>query len=463
MVPRLFALVVLGLRAVLAQEITGFTIYDAASDTALAPLLNDGLIDLGVYGNTPLTIQVEVNDPNNNIRFMRMNLNDGKTVRDDGAQPYFLGGDREGDANGVSSLSSPGSFTLQATALDASFEALTEATIAFSVLNTTVVVPEAPTSAPVSQNDFEGYRSSAMGTIHGELRKWHKVTFGFQGILTSQRNIVENPFTDLRLDVSFAHPASGTTYVLPGFYACDGNAANTGATSGNVWVVHFRPDHVGTWEYTARYVLGPNIAVGDANAGTSASFIDEANGSFEIQESDKPIPDLRARGRLSAVGEHQLRFKDGDYFLKSEVDIGDSTKAWEALQGEYNEEDPTWMGGNGKGIIGVINYLSDRGINSISVDATTFIRDEHQDFLDRFDCRKTAEWDIVFAHAESQGLALQLKPSIAETSQLSGAEDSDVHARLYYREIIAVRKPTGITFDFLMLVHIFSDSGITLL
>lgn len=97
-----------------------------------------------------------------------------------------------------------------------------------------VIVSQVATSLT---NDVQGYESSSNGVVNGELKLWHKVTIGFSGMLTGELNKIDNPFTDLRLDVTFEHKASAKKYVVPGFYACDGDAANTGSGSGSVWLV----------------------------------------------------------------------------------------------------------------------------------------------------------------------------------------------------------------------------------
>ena len=79
----------------------------------------------------------------------------------------------------------------------------------------------------------------AVGAVSGELRKWHKITITFDGPNTSEM-ATPNPFTDYRLNVTFSN--GSTSYEVPGYFAADGNAANTGATSGSKWRVHFAPD-----------------------------------------------------------------------------------------------------------------------------------------------------------------------------------------------------------------------------
>ena len=91
--------------------------------------------------------------------------------------------------------------------------------------------------------------------IDGELKKWHTVTLTFEGPATSE-TATPNPFLDYRLNVSFTHPQTNSTYAVPGYYAADGNAANTSANSGNKWRVHFSPDQTGQWQWAASFRKG---------------------------------------------------------------------------------------------------------------------------------------------------------------------------------------------------------------
>ncbi|MFC1637099.1 DUF5060 domain-containing protein, partial [Planctomycetota bacterium] len=157
--------------------------------------------------------------------------------------------------------------------------------------------------------------------ISGELKKWHKVTLTFDGPNTSE-TANPNPFLDYRLNVTFTHQGDGKSYCVPGYFAADGNAANTSAESGNKWRVHFAPDAVGIWKYRVSFRKGRNVAVAeDENAGQSAGFMDEQTGTFNIKPTDKSGRDFRSKGRLQYVGKHHLRFAEtGEYFLKCGAD-----------------------------------------------------------------------------------------------------------------------------------------------
>ena len=66
--------------------------------------------------------------------------------------------------------------------------------------------------------------------IDGELKKWHRITLHLEGPETNEL-AENNPFLNFRLDVTFKN--KNNTYVIPGFYAADGNAAETSSATGN--------------------------------------------------------------------------------------------------------------------------------------------------------------------------------------------------------------------------------------
>ncbi len=302
-------------------------------------------------------------------------------------------------------------------------------------------------------------------TISGELRRWHKVTLDFTGPSTSE-SATPNPFTNYRLNVTFRHTASGKTYLVPGYYAADGNAADSGASSGNVWRVHFAPDETGTWTYDVSFRSGANVAM-DANstAGSSAGFVDGESGSLTISETDKTGRDLRGKGRLDYVGKHHLRFAgSGAYFMKAGCDAPENllayadfdgdfktdghkdelVKDWQPHVQDWNSGDPSWQNGKGKGLIGAINYLSDAGLNSFSFltmningdDQNVFPYTTYAERL-RMDVSKLDQWEIVFEHGDEKGMYLHFKTQETENELLLDGGDVGPQRKLYYRELIA--------------------------
>ena len=277
--------------------------------------------------------------------------------------------------------------------------------------------------AQLKDTDVPPYKFAPEGFLNGERRQWHKVTIGFEGPPTNETHPT-NPFTDYRLDVTFTHSATNKSYIVPGYYACDGNAANSGADSGPVWLAHFAPSAEGIWNWHANFVTGTNVSMN--GGGTSASYMDGATGSFMVDVTDKSGRDHRGKGLLEYVGEHYLRFaRTGEYFLKSGPDSPENFLAYEDFDNTENitgklktwaphvrdatAGDPTWAGGKGTGITGAINYLSNKGMNSFSFLALTIMGDDVSIFpyrsnatfdRDRMDCSKLAQWEVVFEHAD---------------------------------------------------------------
>jgi hypothetical protein len=302
-------------------------------------------------------------------------------------------------------------------------------------------------------------------SITGELKQWHKVTLSFDGPQTSE-TAEPNPFLDYRLNVTFTHRASGKSYVVPGYFAADGDAANTSADSGNKWRVHFAPSAVGSWEYRASFRKGPNVAVTEARrAGRGAGYMDGQTGSFKIKATDKRGRDMRAKGLLQYVGKHHLRFAGtGEFFLKAGADAPENFLAYKDFDGDFKSDgqkdnfikdwgphikdwkpgDPTWQGSKGKGMIGAINYLASKGMNVFSFLTMNIEGDDRNVFpytsyneRVRLDVSRLAQWEIVFEHGTQQGMYLHFKTMETENELLLDKGDLGPQRKLYYRELIA--------------------------
>ena len=314
--------------------------------------------------------------------------------------------------------------------------------------------------------------ASNSATINGELRQWHPITFTFDGPQTSE-NATPNPFTDYRMSVLFTHIASGTSYLVPGFYAADGNAANTSATSGNKWRAYFTPSLTGNWSYDASFRTGTNIAINDQE-GTSAGFFDGTSGSFTVEATNKSGRDFRWHGRLEYVTGHHLRFAgSGIYYLKNGADSPENFLGYVDFDGtsdqggigipgfpnggeflheyaphipDWNEGDPTWSADQrGKGIIGALNYLSSQGVNSIYFLTYNLDGGDGEDTWPwttpterlRFDVSKLDQWEIVFRHAQRLGIQLHVVTQETENDTALGTGSVSTRRALYYRELVA--------------------------
>jgi len=301
--------------------------------------------------------------------------------------------------------------------------------------------------------------------ITGELKKWHKITLTFDGPETSEMDKL-NPFMNYRFDVYFTHNESGKTLKVPGYFAADGNAGETSATSGNKWRVHLAPDEIGTWSYKVDFRVGNWQAVSERkNAGESAGFMDGAEGSFIVSASDKTGLDNRSKGRLQYDGTRYLKYAEtGKPMLKVGPDSPENflsyadfdgtfhndghkdnlVKTWEAHLKDWREGDPTWKNGKGKAIIGAVNYLASKGLNAFSFLTFNIVGDDQNvfpfvdyDTHDRFDCSKLDQWEVVLTHADIQGMFLHIKLAEQECQGLLDNGAIGAYTRLYYREILA--------------------------
>jgi hypothetical protein len=299
--------------------------------------------------------------------------------------------------------------------------------------------------------------------ITGELKKWHKITLTFDGPETSE-SANPNPFLYYNLTVTFKN--GNSSYKVPGYYAADGNAANTSADSGNKWRVHFSPDAEGSWTYHVSFRKGENVAVSsESQKSESAEYMDGTSGSFHIGPSDKTAPDLRAKGRLKYVSKNYLQFAEtGEYFLKVGADAPENLFAYEDFDGDFKTDghkdqfiknwephlkdwqlgDPTWQNGKGKGLIGAINYLSSKGMNVFSFltlniegdDQNVFPYTNYDERL-RIDVSKMDQWEIVLNHGNNMGMYLHFKTSEVENQLLLDGGEVGIERKLYYRELIS--------------------------
>ncbi len=270
-------------------------------------------------------------------------------------------------------------------------------------------------------------------TISGELKRWHKVTLTLAGPFAHERDNDPNPFTDYNFVVEFRHESGEPVYRVPGYFAADGQAAETSAEAGNCWRAHLAPDKPGVWNYRISFLKGKHAAIG--GKGTALAPYHGISGQFTVAETDKTGRDFRAKGRLAYVGKHHLQFLGSrEFFLKAGADAPETFLAYEDFDGtiamkkgvplhtwsahvrDWRPGDPTWKGGKGKGMIGALNYLASKGVNAFSFitynaggdgDNVWPFVERHDKF--HYDCSKLDQWGIVFDHATSLGLYLHFK------------------------------------------------------
>lgn len=318
-------------------------------------------------------------------------------------------------------------------------------------------------------------RLASPGTFEGSsgATVWHVTDLSFQHDTVLFEGGTPNPFFDFRLDVTFQHVDSGTVRVVPGFFDADGQAADSGFSSGDRWRVRFVPDLPGQWDWAASFRAGIGVAVDDdALAGAPASF-DGTSGSFVAAPADPAAPGLRSKGLLEYTGERLMRFAwTNEAFLKAGADSPENLLGYWEFDGttdnggDPNDLDaidglhryaphvadfdafgggPTWKGGLGQGLLGALNYLSSVGVNSVYF--LTYNIDggdggEVYPFASttsklRYDVSKLAQWERVFDHMTDRGLVLHVVLQEEENDQALDFGDLGDQRRLYYREMVA--------------------------
>ncbi|MTB53838.1 DUF5060 domain-containing protein [Lewinella sp. W8] len=294
--------------------------------------------------------------------------------------------------------------------------------------------------------------------------KWEKISLDFGGP-SSAEMAEDNPFLHYRLDVRFYH--DDRVFTVPGYYAADGNAGETSADTGSVWRVNFRPDEEGLWRWEADFRRGDRIAVSeDPGAGERLSLTGQEGTIFV----DPPAEG--ERGRLMRTHPRYLQWAESkDFFLKGGADSPENLLAFKDFDGTYRhsndfrdgeskteglhhftahekdwrEGDLTWQDGKGKGLVGGLNYLAQKGINSVYM-LTMNINGDGKDVWPytsheeryRFDCSKLDQWEAVFDYMDDElGMMLHLVMQETENETLLDGGDTGPERSIYFRELVA--------------------------
>ncbi len=455
--PFLLGLLFSPLLALSQQSVVSFTLINADTDQDIRQLVNNDTITFSQLPTRNLNVRANTNPfPVGSVSF---DLNASINFRTESGAPYSLAGDNAGN---YAPWTPPlGNNTLKCTpytGANRTGAAGTPLTIVFFVRDS------------VNSGSVGGGGGAAGGsgqvTVTGQFKRWHQLDLNLSGPLAKEDSAV-NPFSDYRFDVIFKK--GSRTLRVPGFFAADGNAANTSATKGNVWRCIFRPDEVGTWTYRISFRTGTDVtATNDTTVGVALAPYNGITGSITVTETDKMEPDFRAKGFLRPVAsQHYHRFQDGEYFIKAgpnspenflgyyEFDNTVNTNSGNYITApsglhHYNNHlqdwqtgDPTWQNGEGKRIIGAVNYIASKGLNTIyfivmknggtgDVHPWTGFTD-----YDRYDVSKLGQWDIVFNHMNKKGILIHFLFSERQNSKLLNNGDLGRERKIYYREMVA--------------------------
>ncbi|MEO0530852.1 MAG: DUF5060 domain-containing protein [Planctomycetota bacterium] len=274
----------------------------------------------------------------------------------------------------------------------------------------------------------------------------------------------ENPFLDYRLDVTFSQ--GGRTFRVPGHFAADGDAANSGASHGTVWRVLFAAPEDGEWTYEVSFHRGRHLAIDeDPYRGEPVAPHDGTTGTLQVQPVPATAKGFHRSGGLVYADSRYLHTRDQkplllfgpnspenllayrDFDGTYSADPGKQyLKSWSAHGRDWRPGDLTWGDGRGKGLVGGFNYLASEGMNVVyaltfnvggdGCDVWPFVEPNKQHFT-RYDVSKLAQWDVIFSHAESLGIVMELITQEQENQLLLDDGELGVERRLYYRELIS--------------------------
>ena len=302
--------------------------------------------------------------------------------------------------------------------------------------------------------------------IEGSLIKWQPIMLTFDGPQASEKDSI-NPFLDYSLWVDFENGEQKIS--VPGYFAADGDAGNTSAESGNKWRVKFSPNIAGEWTFNAYLLEGKEVALQDYSLSAKKKKTFDVIGSFEITPADSTASGFYKTGKLVYDNKHYLiEGETGEAFLKNGVGSPETFLAFHEFDGtvkkdgaetptlrdglheypthiaDWKRGDPTWANGKGKAIIGALNYLSKKGMNSLYF----LTMNEHGDGDNvwpwvgpyeqtRYDVSKLAQWDKVFAHMDELGMAMNVFTQETENDTILNKGELGLERKLYYKELVA--------------------------
>ena len=213
---------------------------------------------------------------------------------------------------------------------------------------------------------------------------------------------------------------------------CD--AANSSAIGHNRWRSASGARQDRTLDLSNRVRVGKGVALAAASTGQPLQPFDGRTGTFEVAAPTRKFP-ISAPGTGCSTPESTIavcrqrrifsearqRFTrtllayadfDGTVARKTQVPL----HAFTPHVKDWQTGDPTWKGGKGKGLIGAVNYLASKGVNSISFlpynaggDGDNVWPFVSRDDKFHYDVSKLDQWQIVFDHAQQKGMYLHFK------------------------------------------------------
>ncbi len=312
--------------------------------------------------------------------------------------------------------------------------------------------------------------------LEGANAPYDPVTLTIDGPQMDER-IGDNPFSDVRLDVTFSQ--GKRTWTVPGYFAGCKDAADSSCTGGKTWQAHFLPPVAGDYQWQVRFRSGKDVVFEEyGGKGLTGNGV---KGSFTVAAAQ--ADPVRARGVMHYSGERYYRFSgDNSLFFKIGPDAPENTlafdgfdatpsfktlrKSWIPHLPDYKAKEAKpylWAKGKkGQGLLGAFRYLADQKVNSASMllwntggdDRNVFphllaVSEAEYEKLapadqwnkgvvqDRFDVSKLAQWQRALSYADKLGLHLHFKLQETENDKLMDGGALGRTRKLYMREMVA--------------------------
>ncbi|MCI5064999.1 DUF5060 domain-containing protein [bacterium] len=303
--------------------------------------------------------------------------------------------------------------------------------------------------------------------VTGERLVSHEVTLELTGPMRSENS---GTFRNYRLFAKFTHVMSGAVFRIPGYFAADGDAAQSGASRGDQWRVRFSPPFPGLYVAETNFRQGPNIALDPTpNTGTPIPGDGELVSFFAGKSRARS--GFRKDGRVvKGRGRYFKHLQTGAYYLKSGADspetfmaatvyrngqlrpefdntinVGRTNPDFSVHVADWRPGDPTWRGDGGaikgKGVTGALNFLARHGGNAFyflgyNVDGGDggnvfpWVSPSQKSV---FDVSKLEQWRLLFNHATERNIAVHFVLQEEEND----AEKTQQEELLFIREILA--------------------------
>jgi len=457
-------------RVVEEQSVINFVLIDADTDTPITefnPLIDGVTINLATLPTRNLNVRADTSP--SIVGSVKFALDGNSNYRTENIAPYALEGDTNADYKPWTP--SLGSHTLTATPYSLGQTGGTQGTaltITFNVVDDAPVPPPPPPVPPVKPPAVTPTIGSELVSIKGVLTAWHPIELWLEGPSADETDDNPNPFLDYRFEVTFTSPA-GKSYKVPGFFDGDG----TGKGSGNIWKIRFAPDQGGSWNYLISFKQGTEISV-EKGTGTKTSY-DGISGTFSVAPRNSNAPGFLKHGILEYANNHYLKFRDGPYFIKGGTDSPENFFGYlgfddikdnggQGILHSYGSHVPDWNSGDpyfrssntgvdSKGIIGAINYLSSKHVNSIyflpmnlggdGQDTTPFGYKKTRYDKTHYDISRLNQWNQVLNHGQEKGILWHFVLCETEENNENWLDDGlarkefDIERKLYFRELIA--------------------------